>query len=286
MSYAFMTAQAGEYSVQGMCRALGINRSGYYAWRERRESLCAQANQKLRVHIQEEYQASGKTYGSPRIHAALRRKGIVCTRKRVARLMRQAELVGRKAQKVRPRQTQSNREALPAPNLLNRDFSSPAPDRKWVTDMTYIPTAEGWLFLAVVLDLCSRRVVGWAMDERAETSLVQAAWQMAVAQRQPAPGLLHHSDQGSQYTSDTYQQALQSIPCQISMSRVANCYDNAAMESFFSTLKTECAHTQFASRAQARTTIFEYIEGWYNRQRLHSSLGYLSPAEFEAQFRD
>jgi transposase InsO family protein len=169
--------------------------------------------------------------------------------------------------------------------LLNQDFGSPAPDRKWVADFTYIDTAEGWLYLASVLDLFSRRVVGWAMDERMESSLVQSAWDMAVAQRQPSAQLLHHSDQGRQYTSEAYQQALASCGCQVSMSRVGNCYDNAAMESFFATLKAECATGQFATRAQARSAIFEYIEGWYNRQRLHSSLGYLSPLEFELPSR-
>jgi transposase InsO family protein len=184
-----------------------------------------------------------------------------------------------------PRTTHRDPNAVPAPNLLNQDFSSPAPDRKWVSDITYIDTAEGWLYLAAVLDLFSRRIVGWAMDEHMDASLVQQAWNMAVLQRGPSADLLHHSDQGSQYTSDVYQQSLATCHCQVSMSRVGNCFDNAAMESFFSTLKTECAIEQFATRAQARTAIFEYIEAWYNRQRLHSSLGYLSPAEFERKSR-
>jgi transposase InsO family protein len=237
------------------------------------------------VQIREEYELSRKTYGSPRIHAALRKKGVKCSRKRVARLMRLGQIAARKRHRRIPRTTQRNPQALPAPNLLNQDFSSPAPDRKWVSDITSIDTAEGWLYLASVLDLFSRRVVGWAMEEHMETSLVQNAWQMAVSQRSPSADLLHHSDQGSQYTSQLYQRDLAAYHCQVSMSRTGNCFDNAAMESFFSTLKTECADRQFETQAQARTAIFEYIEAWYNRQRLHSSLGYLSPAEFERKSR-
>ena len=200
--------------------------------------------------------------------------------------MRQVGLVGQETRKKRrPRTTQSDPQAVPAPNLLNREFTAEAPNRKWVGDITFIETAEGWLYLAAVLDLYSRRVVGWAMDERCDSSLIQDAWRMAVAQRQPAPHLLHHSDRGSQYTSGAYQQDLAAWECQVSMSRVGNCYDNAVMESFFSTLKAECAYEPFASRTQARTAIFEYIEAWYNPRRLHSTLGYLSPAEFEAKPR-
>lgn len=276
-----MTAHENEFGVKAMCRVLSVSRSGYYAWCNRPESQRAQANERLLERIREEYQLSRKTYGSPRLHAALQRKGITCSRKRVARLMRLDHIAARRARRRIPRTTRRDPNTVPAPNLLNQDFSSPAPDRKWVSDITYIDTAEGWLYLAVVLDLFSRRVVGWAMDEHMEASLVQQAWNMAVWQRNPSAELLHHSDQGSQYTSETYQQSLATYYCQVSMSRTGNCFDNAAMESFFSTLKTECATGQFATRAQARTTIFEYIEAWYNRQRLHSALDYLSPAEFE-----
>lgn len=276
-----MAAYESAFDVKAMCCVLGVSRSGYYAWRNRPESQRAQANERLLERIRAEYQLSRKTYGSPRIHAALQRKGITCSRKRVARLMRLDHIAARRARRRIPRTTQRDPNTVPAPNLLNQDFSSPAPDRKWVTDITYIDTAEGWLYLAVVLDLFSRRVVGWAMDEHMETSLVQQAWSMAIWQRCPSVALLHHSDQGSQYTSEAYQQSLAVHHCQVSMSRAGNCFDNAAMESFFSTLKTECANQQFDTRAQARTAIFEYIEAWYNRQRLHSSLGYLSPAEFE-----
>lgn len=280
-----MAWHESEFGVKAMCRVLGMRRSGYYAWRNRPDSQRAQANQRLLVQIREEYQLSRKTYGSPRIHAALRKKGITCSRKRVARLMRLDHIAARRARRHIPRTTQRDPEAMPASNLLNQDFSSPAPDRKWVSDITYIDTAEGWLYLASVLDLFSRRVVGWAMDEHMETSLVQTAWNMAVSQRSPSADLLHHSDQGSQYTSEIYQQSLAACQCQVSMSRVGNCFDNAPMESFFSTLKIECADRPFETRTQARTAIFEYIEAWYNRQRLHSSLGYLSPAEFERNSR-
>jgi len=280
-----MVSHESEYGVKRMCQVLDVSRSGYYAWHGRSESPRARSNQKLLVRIREEYRLSCKTYGSPRIYAALRRKGVTCSRKRVARLMRLDKLAARKAHRRIPRTTQSDPHAVPAPNLLNQDFSSPAPNQKWVSDITYIDTAEGWLYLASVIDLFSRRVVGWAMDEHMEASLVQQAWNMAVAQRGPVAGLMHHSDQGRQYTSQAYQRDLAAHHCQVSMSRVGNCFDNAAMESFFSSLKTECAQVQFATRTLARTAIFAYIEGWYNRQRLHSSLGYLSPVEFELQSR-
>lgn len=285
MRYEFMASQKGQHSIQHLCRVLQVSPSGYYAWQSRPESQRAQANRVLVIRIREEYRLSRQTYGSPRIHAALQRKGVVCSRKRVARLMRQAGLAGRRTQRRTPRTTQPDPRVVPAPNLLGQDFSAPAADRKWVVDLTYIDTAEGWLYLASVLDLFSRQVVGWAMDEQMSASLVEAALHMAMHRRQPAQGLLHHSDQGSQYTSHTYQSALTDYHCQISMSRTGNCFDNAAMESFFSTLKAECATHQFTSRAAARLALFEYIEGWYNRRRLHSSLGYLSPIEFELKSR-
>ena len=281
MIYTFMAAHAGEFRIERMCRVLGVGRSGYYAWRSRPASQQARANEALLVQIQAEYETSRATYGSPRIQVALQRQGARCSRKRIARLMQLHQIRARARKKRRPVTTQREAGAMPAPNLLNQEFSASVPNQKWVSDITYIETAEGWLYLAVVLDLFSRRIVGWAMADHMEASLVEAAWNMALAQRHPQTGLLHHSDQGRQYTSTTYQSALAASHCQVSMSRVGNCYDNAAMESFFATLKTECATQPFATRTQARSAIFEYIEAWYNRQRLHSSLGYLSPTEFE-----
>ncbi len=284
MKYIFIAAHVGEFSIRGMCRALGVQRSGYYAWQRRAPSNRAQANAVLLEKIQEELASSRQTYGSPRIHVCLRRKGVACGRHRVARLMRANGLRALPARKQHPLTTQRQPGVVPAPNALNQDFHASAPDQKWVSDFTYIETAEGWLFLAVVLDLFSRKVIGWAMRETMETPLVLAALQMALTDRQPPAGLLHHSDQGSQYTASAYLDCLIAAAAQLSMSRVGNCYDNAVVESFFGTLKTECVTDPFPTRAQARTTIFEYLEVWYNRQRLHSSLGYYSPVDFEHQF--
>lgn len=285
MIYQFMAEHESEFRIQRMCRVFGVGRSGYYAWRSRPASQRTQADEGLLVKIQQEYQNSRGTYGSPRIHAALQKQGVKCSQKRVARLMRLHKITGRKRQKRHPVTTQRDPGAIPAPNLLNQEFYASAPDQKWVSDITYIETAEGWLYLASILDLFSRKVVGWAMADHMEASLVEDALKMALQQRQPEAGLLHHSDQGRQYTSVAYQNRLANAHCQVSMSRTGNCYDNAAMESFFGTLKTECATQSFATRAQARTAIFEFIEAWYNRQRLHSSLDYLSPMEFEQKSR-
>lgn len=283
MRYAFICEHGHEFSVERMCQVLEVTRSGYYAWVHRSPGTRERANQVLAVRVRAEYQTSRKTYGSPRIHVVLQRQGVACGRHRVARLMRQEGLYARPRRKTRPVTTQRQPGVVPAPNRLNQDFLAQAPNQKWVSDFTYIETGEGWLYLAVVLDLFSRKVIGWAMSETMDTALVETALRMALLGRQPAAGLLHHSDQGSQYTSTAYLNALNAALAQLSMSRVANCYDNAVIESFFHTLKTECVTGPLPTRAQARTTIFEFVEVWYNRQRLHSTLGYHSPVDFEQQ---
>ena len=281
MKYAFIVAHEREFAVQRMCRVLRVRRSGYYAWKRRPVSARAQENAVLLEQIRKTFEECRRVYGSPRIWHYLVRKGLSCGRHRVARLMRQAHLVAKRAYRRHPQTTKQCPGARIAPNLLNQEFTATGPNQKWVADITYIDTAEGWLYLACILDLYSRRVVGWSMAEHMQASLVENAWKMAVANRQPGPGLLHHTDRGSQYTSEAYRALLAAKHCQVSMSRTANCYDNAAMESFHATLKGECAFRQFKTKLEARTTIFEYIEVWYNRQRLHSAIGYQSPLAFE-----
>ena len=281
MKYMFMSAHEGEYAVKRMCKVLRVQRSGYYAWRKRKPSTREQANEVLLGLIAAEHAKSRKTYGSPRLHAVLKRQGIHCGHNRVARLMRLHGIVARRKRRYYPRTTQRQAGVIPAPNRLNQDFSASAPNRKWVSDFTYIETAEGWLYLAVVLDLFSRRVIGWAMSARMDAQLVVSALEMALLGRRPPAGLLHHSDQGSQYTSAAYLTFLNTALAELSMSGAGNCYDNAVIESFFSTLKTECVTGIFLTHAQARSVVFEYMEVWYNRQRLHSTLGYRSPVNFE-----
>ena len=267
-----------------MCRVLHVSQGGYYAWLRRQQEPPRPregANQQLSDQIQTVFRRSRGTYGSPRIHAELRAKGWACSRNRVARLMKQAGIAAKRRKLHKVSTTDSKHSYPVAPNLLNRQFSAEQPNQKWLTDITYIPTKEGWLYLATVLDVCSRRVVGWAMDKTMDEELVERALQMAAAHRRPAEGVLHHSDRGSQYASHDYQRLLNAHQMVCSMSRKGDCYDNAMMESFFSTLKSECAGGVFDSRAEARLSIFEYIEVWYNRERRHSALGYQSPEAFE-----
>ena len=284
MRYQFIQDHQNEFPVQRMCKALGVSASGYYAWQTRPASPRAQANEKLLAKIQAVHSRSRKIYGSPRVHAELKEEGFRAGRNRVARLMRAANLCGQRKRK-QPRTTNSQHRHPVAPNHLNRDFHAIRPNEKWLADITYIPTAEGWLYLAVVLDLFSRKIVGWAFSASLESTLVEQAFRMAVCSRSTLSGLLHHSDRGSQYAGDAYQRLLGDQHILVSMSRTGNCYDNAPMESFFSTLKCEHVHFQnYQTRQQAQTDIFAYIVGFYNRQRRHSSLGYVSPEEFERRY--
>jgi len=282
--YAFIGEHMGEFPVTRMCQVLGVSSSGYYDWRGRPASERQRANEKLLAAIRQEHRVSRQTYGSPRIHAALQQQGLEVGRHRIARLMQASGLVGKAPRRKRPVTTQRAEGVLAAPNVLAQDFTASKPNEKWLADITYIDTAEGWLYLALVLDLFARYIVGWSMAPHMRAELVEDALRMGLGRRLPDPGLLHHSDQGGQYTSSSVQSLLAAHEIEVSMSGVGNCYDNAPMESFIGTLKTECADHPFATRAEARQAIFEYIEVWYNRQRLHSSLDYLTPTEFEHQY--
>ena len=264
-----------------MCRALRVSPSGYYAWRGRRESQRRREDRHLLAQIEGVFTRSKGRYGSPRVHRVLRDRGARCARKRVARLMRQHGLRAGRARRFRA--TTDSAHARPvAENVLERQFEVEVPNARWAGDITHVWTREGWLYLAVVLDLHSRRVVGWSMRETLHRALVIDALEMALAARRPASGLLCHSDRGSQYASDEYQELLRGAGCTCSMSRRGNCWDNAPVESFFATLKGELVHGErFETREEARRSIFAFIEVWYNRERLHSSLGYVSPATFE-----
>lgn len=264
-----------------MCRVLKVSRSGYYAWRGRPESERDMENRRLVDRIRMVHKKSRKTYGSPRVHSQLVLDGERCSRGRVARLMSANGIRARGRRKF-VATTDSKHDLPVAENVLGRDFSVAEPDRVWVSDITYIPTDEGWLYLAGVVDLCSRTAVGWSMSEGLERQLVMDALKMAYLRRRPCKGLIHHSDRGSQYASADYRQLLSDYGMQMSMSRKGDCWDNAVMESFFGTLKKELVHhRRYRTREEARREIFEFIEIFYNRQRLHSSLGYLPPAEYE-----
>jgi len=282
MKFQFIEDHRDEFEITVMCRVLGVSRSGYYAWRKRPVSPRKMANDKLLGQIKEVYQKSRQTYGSPRIHAELVGQGTKCGRNRVARLMRLHNIRAKQKRTFKVKTTDSHHDQPVAPNRLEQDFQAQQPNQKWLTDITYVPTAEGWLYLAVVLDLYSRRIVGWAMSDSLERQLVIDALQMALLARRPGPGLIHHSDRGSQYASQEYQTLLTNHQLRCSMSRAGNCYDNAPAESFFGTLKTELIHhRRYETRAEARTDIFEFIELFYNRYRRHSALAYQSPMMFE-----
>lgn len=283
MSYQFIREHAQAYPVRRQCQVLEVAESGYYAWLHGQPGARQQADAALLGEIRAIYQRNRRLYGSPRIHAELKKQGWQCSRKRVARLMRQAHLVSVRQRRRRVQTTDSKHPYPVASNRLDRQFEAQRPDQKWVADITYIPTLNGWLYLAAVLDLFSRRIVGWAMSARCDTPLVQNALAMALAQRQPQGDLLHHSDRGSQYAAQAYQALLAQHHITVSMSRKGNCYDNAVMESFFHTLKAECVDLHlFRSRTHARSVIFQFLEVYYNRQRSHSALGYCTPVAFEA----
>ena len=266
-----------------MCRVLGVSRSGLYAWARRGSSARQAADAELSKQIRAIHAASRSTYGSPRVHRGLRREGVRVGRKRVERIMRREGLRGRIRRRFR--QTTDSNHTLPvAPNTLNRQFAVDAPDRVWAGDITYIRTLNSWGYLAVILDLHSRLIVGWALADHMRTELVETALLCALGKRKPSNDLLHHTDRGSQYASTSYRGRLEALGIEVSMSRRGDCYDNAVVESFFGTLKQELVHhARWVDLAHARAAIHDYIEVFYNRQRLHSSLGYRTPAEADRE---
>ncbi len=282
--YAQIQQLAAEHPVTMLCALLGVSRSGYYDWRDRRPGPRQQEDARLAPQIEALFREKRRTYGRVRLTHELRARGQACGQRRVRRLMRARGLCARPRRHYRPQTTDSQHNHPIAPNLLSERPAPSRPDTVWVSDLTYLPTTAGWLFLAVVLDLYSRRVIGWAFSPQLNTSLALAALRMALARRRPAPGLLHHSDRGCQYASEAYRAELAAHRLVASMSRTANPYDNAVMESFYATLKTECVHPlPLASPADTQAQVFDYLEVFYNRGRLHSALGYKSPVDFEQQ---
>jgi len=280
-AFNLIEAEKTLHSVPVLCRMLGVSRSGYYSWRKREPSDRSRFDAVLTQKIEQIHRNSRATYGSPRVHAELRAIGICCSRKRVARLMRQAYLRGC-IRGRRIKTTYRGAMAQVAPDLVERNFTSQQPDRLWVADITYVRSREGFIYLAFILDVCTRRVVGWSMATHLKTELVVNALEMAIARRKPAPGLVHHSDHGVQYTSLSFGKHLESGGFLRSMGQVGSAYDNALAESFVATLKTELLYrSSWPTSQAARTAIFEYIEGYYNTKRRHSALGYRSPKEFE-----
>jgi transposase InsO family protein len=283
VKFAFIEEHLREFPVDACCQVLEVSRAGYYAWLNRPASKRQQRREQLVAKIKLVHEENRRVYGSPRICQALRAGGESVCENTVADIMKERQIRANTKKKFVPRTTDSRHQQPIAANVLDRQFDAPSPDRKWAVDITYVPTDQGWLYLAGVIDLCSRKIVGWSMADHMETSLVSDALKMALARRNPGDGLLHHSDRGVQYASEDYQRLLESSGMQISMSGKGDCWDNAAMESFWSTLKTELVnHEHYATHEQARASIFEYIEVFYNRKRLHSSLGYVSPETFEA----
>jgi putative transposase len=265
-----------------MCHVFRVSPSGYYAYRDRPESARAKEDDQLAEEVHEAFKRGRRHYGSPRVVEALGRKGRHVSKRRVARLMREQGLRATAPKRRWVTTTDSRHDHPIAENLIDRDFTAPEPNQKWAGDITYIPTSEGWLYLAVFLDLFSRRVIGWSMSDRLDAELAVSALRMALRARQPTQALIVHSDRGVQYAAGDFRQMLSDWSLQPSMSRKGNCYDNAVSESFFATLKKELVHDEhYRSRDEARASIFDYIEVFYNRERLHSTIGYCSPAEYE-----
>lgn len=283
MRFAFVLAEKAVWPVSVMCEVLCVSRSGYYAWQDRPASAREQADAALLVKIKAASKAGRGHYGSPRIHGWLRNQGTCVGKKRVTRLMRNEGIAGKRRKKF-CRTTDSKHPDPIAPNVLNREFDVVLPNTAWVTDVTYVPTQQGWLYLAAILDLFSRRVVGWATSKNNDRQLALDALERANMARRPQPGLLHHSDRGSVYASGDYRQALSDSAMIASMSRKGNCWDNAVAESFFASLKGEALdHETFETRAEATAAIADYVDGFYNVSRLHSAIGYVSPIQFELQ---
>ena len=281
MRYAFINDHRQQWPVTVQCSTLQVSRSGYYAWQGRGPSLTAQRRAALTEQIREVHRTSRQTYGSPRVHAELVGQGQACNRKTVAKCMQQAGIQAKTQRRFRVTTTDSNHPHPIAENVVNRHFSPSQKNETWTADITFIPTQEGWLYLAAVEDLFTREVVGWSMSERIDSRLVVDALNMALARHSPGENLVTHSDRGVQYASEHYQRLLKAHGITCSMSRRGNCWDNAPMESFFATLKKELVHHEkYVTRAEARHSLFEYIEVFYNRVRRHSALGYLSPAQF------
>ena len=284
MRFAFVRDHQAEFPVEVMCAVLGVSRSGYYAWRDRPPGQAAVRRERLAEQIRTVHEEARSVYGSPRVHRELQARGVACCENTVARLMRQHGIRSKAVRRFVARTTDSRHDRPVADNVLAREFDPDRPDTAWAADITYIPTAEGWLYLAAVIDLCSRKVVGWATADHLRADLPLEALRMALTHRKPAGELLHHSDRGVQYASDAYQALLAAHGIEPSMSRKGNCWDNAVVESYFSTLKRELVHHEsYADHDEARRSLFEYIEVFYNRRRRHSTLGYRSPAEFEAR---
>jgi transposase InsO family protein len=285
VKFAFIRENKAEFPVEVLCEVLKVSRSGYYAWSRRPPSPAALRREALVERIRAAHRESRSTYGSPRVHRELRAQGVACCENTVARLMRQNDIRSKARRRFVVRTTDSRHGRPVAPNVLDRQFYPDRPDATWTADITYIPTAEGWLYLAVVLDLFSRRVVGWATADHLRSELACDALRMALGHRRPGGGLLHHSDRGVQYAGEAYGRLLAEHGIEPSMSRTGNCWDNAVAESFFGTLKRELVHHEsYADHEAARRSLFEYIEVFYNRRRRHSTLGYRSPAEFEVRF--